>query len=243
MSEQAQNMDMFGFDDVSLENIEAGGSNELAYPKNMMKMYTFLKAQLDDEQARSDIALVQLKAICKAFGGIQYYLSCCRSQIRDIKIWRDFDGSNVAELSGKYQTSMQNVYRVLKKMRETQNASSLYLAKSEAEIFDKNLNLFPESTQEMYGVIKSSLDTFGLGEDVAYKQLVAMSDGFGGQQFYVPHGKQLESEMKKFRIWHEYTGHNVAELSEKYKVSMSHIWRILANMRALTIKKYQMTLF
>ncbi|EFP2088219.1 transcriptional regulator, partial [Escherichia coli] len=37
--------------------------------------------------------------------------------IRDMRIWRDFDGKNVAELVQRYKVTYKTVYQAIKRMR------------------------------------------------------------------------------------------------------------------------------
>ncbi len=243
MIKAEQNLEMFGFDELSLQDIEQVGESDISHPAVMMRMYDSLKSVLKEHGEDTSIAISQLKAICETFGGIQIYLSSTKRQLRAIKIQRDFDGKNINELAKEHGISTNWVYAILKKMRKQSCSLVISTSMNDAQLFDNNQTIFQEDTKEIYRLIRSQLGDGKNVVDIAYEQLLHITEIFGSKQIYVPSGKQLESQLKKFRIWHDYNGNNVFELSEKYDVSMKHVWRILKDMRSMTIKKNQIPLF
>lgn len=102
---------------------------------------------------------------------------------------------------------------------------------------------WPEILRQLYDVLKHELAQSGVGDEVAIRQLSNICNTFGGMQFYLPRGRQLEGEIKSIHIWQDFNGDNVAELSRKYDVSMQHIYRVIAKMRNREVKKRQHDLF
>lgn len=71
-------------------------------------------------QAKAD-AETAVMAIYITFRGSQVYIplaKCTERGMRDARIFEEFDGSNVNELSRRHAMSVQAVYRIIKKQRE-----------------------------------------------------------------------------------------------------------------------------
>ncbi len=117
------NGDLFGYNNVSLDEIEKLADTEEAkrWPESMRQIYAIFKDELAKSEADPKLAVVLLNRICKEFGGVQLYLPRGRqleSEIANLSIWHEFNGSNVEELSRKHDKSMQHIYRVIAKMRQ-----------------------------------------------------------------------------------------------------------------------------
>lgn len=118
-----ENGDLFGYANVSLEEVEKLADNEEAqrWPEAMRQIYAMFKDELVKSEADPKLAVILLNRICKEFGGVQLYLPRGRqleSEIMNLSIWHEFKGDNVEELSRKYDKSMQHIYRVVAKMRK-----------------------------------------------------------------------------------------------------------------------------
>ncbi len=71
-------------------------------------------------QAEAD-AGIAVKAIYKTFRGSQLYIPISAAAERAMlhaRIFAEFDGKNQSELSRRYDTTVQNIYRIIKKQRE-----------------------------------------------------------------------------------------------------------------------------
>jgi Mor family transcriptional regulator len=79
--------------------------------------------------------------------------------------------------------------------------------------------------------VSQSLVKAGIPEDKAYDIAVQLSDDlrqdFGGELFYMPKGQDYDTLVKHHQIFKEFNGTNHAELSRKYKVSVTHLYRVL----------------
>lgn len=214
-------------------DIESRESELCDYPKVMHDIYAALKEALGDCSNRSTIALEQLERICSMFGGIQIYVSSDATTFRNVKICAHFNGRNVAELARQYRISTQSVYSILKKSRYKLPKLGVLLSGSanDVDIFEQNRSFFHSTTVEIYDVLTGITDPHGLDRQVAYSQLMNIIEKYGGKQIYVPTGRLLQSRMKKFEIWDDYNGSNIKELSDKYGISMNHVWRVIADMR------------
>jgi len=118
------NGDFFGYDNVSLEDVERIAEDDeesQRWPEAMRQIYAMFRHELEIHHADSKIAIALLNRICREFGGVQLYLPRGRqleSEIMNLSIWHEFKGDNVEELSRKYDKSMQHIYRVIAKMRK-----------------------------------------------------------------------------------------------------------------------------
>lgn len=71
-------------------------------------------------QAKAD-AETAVRAIYTTFRGSQVYIPlarCTENGLRNARIFDEFDGTNVRELSHRYEMSIQAIYRIVKKQRE-----------------------------------------------------------------------------------------------------------------------------
>ena len=111
------------------------------------------------------------------------------------------------------------------------------------EQLDEETHRWPEAMRQIYDILKHELAEADQDSSIALRQLSAICDAFGGMQFYLPRGHRLEKELKHLKIWNEFNGKNVQELSQKYKLSMQQIYRVIAVMRQHETNKRQAQLF
>ncbi|ELO1827803.1 positive regulator of late transcription [Vibrio cholerae] len=121
---QEENFDMFGFDGVSLADIDKlldDEESKVRWPEMMLTIFESLKDECSKLGLDERVALVMLARLCKDTGGMQYYFpkgEQLEDQLRWMYIWRDFDGKNILELSRKYKVSTQNIYSSIRRMRK-----------------------------------------------------------------------------------------------------------------------------
>lgn len=123
MREQEENLDMFGMEGLSLDDVDSllDEDESERWPEAVRQMYDLFKYELKKAGADETIAINLISATCQTFGGMQFYLGrgkALERHLRDLKIWHEFDGKNVQELIQKYGASYSQVYRVLAKMRK-----------------------------------------------------------------------------------------------------------------------------
>ncbi|WP_072669484.1 Mor transcription activator family protein [Vibrio injensis] len=119
MKEHDDNLDLFGFDNVDLNDVESVIEDDVKSPDALRQIYALFKQELDQESA-----LRLLSSFCKHFGGFPVYVPKGRkldSELKKIQIWHDFKGNNVEELARKYSVSVFHVYHVLKQMRKAEH--------------------------------------------------------------------------------------------------------------------------
>ncbi|HIF9532283.1 TPA: Mor transcription activator family protein [Photobacterium damselae] len=106
-------------------------------------------------------------------------------------------------------------------------------------VSDDEVHRWPETVREIYLLFKHEIGD----QRQALGLLVSLCKNFGGVQFYLPRGSQLDIAVQNLKIWNEFKGNNVKELARKYEVSEQHIYRILAKMRKSEFKRTQYDLF
>ena len=114
-------IDAFGYSNVSIDAIEHIDDENCRWPEAMRQIYDILKHELNKAEQDDTVALLQLSAICDAFGGMQFYLPRghrLEKELKHLRIWNEFNGHNVQELCQKYKLSMQQIYRVIANMRQ-----------------------------------------------------------------------------------------------------------------------------
>lgn len=73
------------------------------------------RAGLARDQARAE-AQDLIVVLAHHFGGRRLYLPCdktLRLALRDLQIWRDFDGRNIAVLESRWQLTRQQIYNII----------------------------------------------------------------------------------------------------------------------------------
>ncbi|NOI14817.1 Mor transcription activator family protein [Vibrio hepatarius] len=122
MSKAEQNLEMFGMEELSMDDVDSILVEEEAerWPEAVRQMYDVFKAELKKAGADESIAINLISATCQNFGGMQFYLgrgTALERHLRNLRIWHDFNGNNVPELIKKYDVSYSQVYRLIAKMR------------------------------------------------------------------------------------------------------------------------------
>jgi Mor family transcriptional regulator len=72
-----------------------------------------------------DLANALARRMCAHWGGLILYFpkgDYFLRRERDLKIYREFNGSNQAELAQRYATSVQHIYRIIEWMRADEMA-------------------------------------------------------------------------------------------------------------------------
>ncbi|MCX4341413.1 MAG: hypothetical protein OSJ72_17440 [Lachnospiraceae bacterium] len=66
-------------------------------------------------------------------------------------------------------------------------------------------------------------------EVIGVDNLLKLSDTFGGTSIYIPQRKELEKNKVYSRIYKEFNGSNLQELTQKYGVSKSTVYKIVGD--------------
>lgn len=76
-----------------------------------------------------------------------------------------------------------------------------------------------------------------IAEVIGIDNLLKLSDNFAGNPLYINQRKELEKEMVYRRIFNEFDGSNVTELTQKYSVSRATVYKIVKEKREELAKK------
>ncbi len=66
-------------------------------------------------------------------------------------------------------------------------------------------------------------------EVIGVDNLLRLSDNFGGPSIYIPQRRELEKNRIYRRIYQEFDGSNLQELTQKYGVSKSTVYKIVSD--------------
>ena len=66
-------------------------------------------------------------------------------------------------------------------------------------------------------------------EVIGVVDLLRLSDNFGGKSIYIPQRRELEKNRIYRRIYQEFDGSNLQELTQKYGVSKSTVYKIVSD--------------
>ncbi|WP_284881114.1 Mor transcription activator family protein [Citrobacter portucalensis] len=116
--------DLFGDiqDDSILEHLDDDSSAEtVRFPALLTELNTLLRGELTKHGVDPRISLELVYAISCQIGGMQIYIprgQTLESLIRDMKIWRDFNGRNITELVERYCVTYKTVYKAIRRMRK-----------------------------------------------------------------------------------------------------------------------------
>lgn len=66
-------------------------------------------------------------------------------------------------------------------------------------------------------------------EVIGVNNLLRLSDNFGGTSIYIPQRRELEKNRIYRRIYQEFDGSNLQELTQKYGVSKSTVYKIVSD--------------
>lgn len=66
-------------------------------------------------------------------------------------------------------------------------------------------------------------------EVIGVDNLLKLSDYFGGHHIYIPKRKELEKNKIYNMIYEEFNGNNIAELTRKYDVCETTVYKILSD--------------
>ncbi|WP_042099550.1 Mor transcription activator family protein [Escherichia coli] len=106
-------------DDSVLEYLHDYQENT-AYPALLSELNALLRKELARIGADPAHSLELVVAICRHIGGMQVYVprgNILENLVRDMRIWRDFNGHNIPELVQCYGVTYKTVYKAIKRMR------------------------------------------------------------------------------------------------------------------------------
>lgn len=111
------------------DNLDYIPNNELVnrWPSLLVEVIDVMQAELLRQQVEEENAkLTACKlagVLAHYFGGKSFYLPAgdkIKEALRDVQIYRDFDGKNVPDLVKKYRLSESTIYAILRQQRSLQ---------------------------------------------------------------------------------------------------------------------------
>lgn len=84
---------------------------------------------------------------------------------------------------------------------------------------------------------------FARPDEEARRVVAALAVYFGGRMMYLPRGDRLQKAMRDAEIWAAYTGNNVPQLAQHFRMSVPSVYAIIAEQRALRVRAAQPSLF
>lgn len=104
---------------------------------------------------------------------------------------------------------------------------------------------WPANLQSLCELLRSALQTRGVGEaDVLAEHLATLIGNYlGGRDMYIPSGERLKVALRDIRIWREFKGNNLEQLSRQYGLSERRVSQIVAEQRTAFVARKQRRLF
>jgi Mor family transcriptional regulator len=106
---------------------------------------------------------------------------------------------------------------------------------------------WPQTLVELIDVCVAALARRGFDAATAWGHatviVCAIAAHLGRRVVYVPAIDDVERMLRDRRIWHEFRGHNLAALSQRYQLSEVRLYQIIAEQRALNRRRLQPDLF
>ncbi|MCX7134414.1 Mor transcription activator family protein [Aeromonas sp.] len=103
------------------------------------------------------------------------------------------------------------------------------------DAFKRSLpNIKGTTLDDLFSCIGEELKKQGVfSELLQASMLIAFCETFGGSNFYVPSGVRVKGVLRDLKMFKEFTGNNIGELSIKYRVSERNVIDIISTQRKL----------
>ncbi|GGY97025.1 Mor transcription activator family protein [Shewanella fodinae] len=104
---------------------------------------------------------------------------------------------------------------------------------------------WPANLQSLCELLRSALQNRGVGEmDVLAEHLATLNGNYlGCRNMYIPSGERLKVAQRDIRIWREFKGNNMEQLSRQYGLSERLVSQIVAEHRTVFVARKQRRLF
>ncbi|TRY13580.1 Mor transcription activator family protein [Shewanella hanedai] len=116
------------------------------------------------------------------------------------------------------------------------------LKPDEREDFTKR---WPSTLQSLCELMRVTLDRQAVSNSVHISEALAttLSTYLGGRDIYIPNGERLKDALRDIRIWREFKGNNLEQLSRNYDLTERRVSQIIAEQRAAFVARKQRRLF
>ncbi|EPT7428694.1 Mor transcription activator family protein [Vibrio cholerae] len=117
--------DMFVHDAIDprvLDNVSHLADENRTWPNLLLELHGVIANSLKQHGVDSpEAALQAVLDIGEYMGGVQVYLprgDRLRQQIRDMKIYKEFNGNNIRQLAHRYHLTDKAIYEIIAKLRK-----------------------------------------------------------------------------------------------------------------------------
>ena len=116
------------------------------------------------------------------------------------------------------------------------------LKPDEREDFTKR---WPSTLQSLCELMRVTLEGQAVSNSVHISEALAttLSTYLGGRDIYIPNGERLKDALRDIRIWREFKGNNLEQLSRNYDLTERRVSQIIAEQRAAFVARKQRRLF
>lgn len=115
------------------------------------------------------------------------------------------------------------------------------------ELTDVPVEKWARGLVEMIEVMEAAFRRVGIGEELAFRLAsdgaFAVAEYHGGRQFYLPRGDALITAVRDAAIYRRANRANIESLAAEHGLTVSQIYRICRQQRALHIGRTQGRLF
>ncbi|AYV12972.1 Mor transcription activator family protein [Shewanella algae] len=104
---------------------------------------------------------------------------------------------------------------------------------------------WPSTLQSLCELMRITLKEYKVSDSalVAEALTTTLSTYLGGRDLYIPNGDRLKDALRDIRIWREFKGNNLEQLSRQYGLTERRISQIVAEQRAAFVARRQRGLF
>lgn len=106
---------------------------------------------------------------------------------------------------------------------------------------------YPELLSDLAARAEQLLRAEGLPDTqartVAFKIAECVRKHWGGQQVYIPIGREYEISQRDEQMWQKFNGHNHEDLVREFGVTLVHVYRVVGKMARLVRERDQGRLF
>lgn len=107
------------------------------------------------------------------------------------------------------------------------------------------IHRWPSTLQSLSALMQVTLKKHGISnaDRISEDLATGLSLYFGGRDMYIPNGESLKKALRDIKIWHEFKGNNLEQLSRVYGLTERRISEIVAEQRAAFVARKQRRLF
>ena len=107
------------------------------------------------------------------------------------------------------------------------------------------IHRWPSTLQSLSALMQVTLKKHGISnaDRISEDLATGLSLYFGGRDMYIPNGESLKKALRDIKIWNEFKGNNLEQLSRDYGLTERRISEIIAEQRAVLVARKQRRLF